>query len=154
MAKVGIGVLILVAVVYGVALAVPVEPQEQRPGLKLGGELAAEQSPNWSSMYGPGPKKIWVQTSPWYGIPHSVTTISFVNDGTLYVPARDAETKRWPKNVAINPNVTLKIDGQLYERKAVPITDPDELTQLRAAISAGMQNPLGDNISLFRMDAR
>jgi hypothetical protein len=144
--KVAVAGVILVVVLYGVARSVPIEPQEQRPGLKLGGEPAAEQDTDWA--FYTGPKKIWVQTRTWYGIPHSVTTTSFVVDGALYVPCRDCETKRWPKNVARDPRVRLKIDGKLYERTAVPISDEAERARLVLQL-AGEARP---NVAVFRMD--
>ena len=148
MNKVALVLIALLAILYGVALTVPIEPEEQRPGTGLGGELAAEQATDWS--FYSGPKKIWVQTRTWYGIPHSVTTTSFAVDGLLYVPCRDCETKRWPKNVARDPRVRLKIDGKLYERRAVPINDEAERARLVLAL-AGEPRP---NVSVFRMDPR
>lgn len=152
MGKVLIVVIALVALVYGVALSVPIEPEEQRPGMKLGGDLAADQIGDWST-YG-GPKKIWVETNTWYGIPHSVTTISFAADGKFYVPCKDCDTKSWPRNVDSNPQVRLKIGDELYERTAVRVTDATDLARIRSHLSGLMKGGPTDDIAIFRMDPR
>jgi len=142
----------VVGLLYGLALAIPVDPEEQRPGLRLSGQMAANQSGEWSEYAGKS-RKIWVQTATWYGIAHSVTTISFEVDGTVYVPCRDCEAKRWPRNVEGNPDVTLKIDSKLYERRAVPITAPADLARLRAALPAPPDVPR-ERVAIFRIDPR
>lgn len=150
MKKAALGLIVLLVILYGVALAVPLDPEEQRAGTRLSGALAEDQAPDWSSLYG-GPKKIWVQTRTWYGIPHSVTTISFVHQGQLYVPCgRNCDTKRWPRNVARDPRVVLKIDGKRYERQAVRISDESERARLVLAL-AGEPQP---NTWVFRTEAR
>ena len=152
MAKVLTGLIVLILVVYGLAMAIPLDPEEQRPGLKLSGELAEDQVGDWSS-YG-GPNKIWVQTNTWYGVPHSVTTISFATNGAFYVPCRDCDTKRWPRNVARDPRVRLKINGELYDRTAVRITDAAELSQVQAVLGGMMGGGSAEGIAVFRMDPR
>lgn len=146
MKKFAVAPIAVLAIVYGAVLTLPIEPQERRPGLRLGGELAAEQNPDWS-LY-EGPKKIWVETRTWYGLRHSVTTTSFAVDGALYVPCRDCETKRWPRNVVRDPRVRLKIDGRLYERTAVRISEEAERARLLLRL-AGEPRP---NVAVFRMD--
>ena len=89
----------VLAAVYLAALLVPYEPDERRPGTRLGGPLAAEQDTDWS-FRSPGRMQIFVETATWYGVPHSVTTTSWIVDGDLYVPCNACATKRWPKNVA------------------------------------------------------
>ena len=114
--------------------------------------MAANQSGEWSEYAGKS-RKIWVQTATWYGIAHSVTTIAFEGDGTVYVPCRDCEAKHWPRNVEGNPDVTLKIDGKLYKRRAVPITDPADLARLRAALPAPPDVPR-ERLAIFRIYPR
>ena len=146
-------VLIVVAVLvaaYLVALSVPYEPDERRPGTRLGGPLAAHQDTDWS-FRSPGRMQIFVETATWYGIPHSVTTTSWIVDGDLYVPCNACATKRWPKNVARNPDVRLKVDGQIYERRAVRITDEAEQQRVFEALGAGADRP---GRWVFRMETR
>ena len=145
-------VLIVVAVLvaaYLVALA-PYEPDKRRPGTRLGGPLAADQDTDWSFRT-PGRMQIFVETSTWYGIPHSVTTTSWIVDGELYVPCNACATKRWPKNVARSPDVRLKVDGEIYERRAVRITDETEQQRVFGALGAGAARP---GRWVFRMEAR
>lgn len=142
-------VAVLVAV-YVIALFVPYEPDERRPGTRLGGPLAADQDTDWS-FRPPGRMQIFVETASWYGIPHSVTTTSWIVDGDLYVPCNACATKRWPKNVARNPDVRLKVDGQIYERRAVRITDEAEQQRVFEALGAGAARP---GRWVFRMEAR
>ena len=136
--------VVLLVITYLMATIVPVEPDEQRPGLGLAGAMA--ESPFISFE---GQKQIYVETRTWYGIPHSVTTISWVQDGVLYVPCAWCEGKRWPRNVASNPNVRLKIDGALYERRAVKIEDAAERERLLAALD---RSRLSEDLQVFRME--
>lgn len=138
----------LIVVAYLAALAIPIQPDERRPGTRLAGELVESPVSDWSFLS--GQHKIYVQTQTWYLIPHSVTTVAWVTDNALYVPCGYCDGKRWPKNVARNPNVRLKIDDKLYDRRAVRITDPQESHRLLAASELhGM-----DGIAVFRMDPR
>ena len=136
----------LVAVFLG-ALLIPIDPEEQRPGTRLSGALATNQQPNWDELITPR-MKILVQTqTPWL-IPHSVTTISVAAGGELYVPCARCSTKRWPKNVARDPRVRLKIHGELYDRVAVRVEDE---ALMRRSLGIPASEPLAD-VWLFRMD--
>ncbi len=137
-----IGIIVLL---YGVALVVPFDPEERRPGTRLSGELAADQDPDWSFLG--GRTKIYVETRTWYLIPHSVTTVSWASDGDLYVPCGRCDTKRWPINVARDPRVRLKISDQLYARNAEPINDTEELRNL---LGTAADEPLPD-VAVYRM---
>ena len=139
-------IVTVLVLIYVAARVVPIEPEEQRPGLSLSGTLIDNPQPNWGFVE--DRQKIYVQTNTWYGIPHSVTTISFVVDNTLYVPCGWCDTKRWPKNVAADPRVMVKIDGRLYPRTAVRIED--EATR-RTILSVPADEPTPD-WALYRMD--
>ena len=65
--KVAIGVGALLLLVYALLLVVPIDPVERRPGTRLGGEMAADQAPDWGDY---GRKQIAVQTRTWYLVPH------------------------------------------------------------------------------------
>ena len=150
MKRVVLIVVAVIVVVYVLALLVPFEPEERRPGTRLGGSLAAEQDTDWS-FRAPGRMQIYVETATWYGIPHSVTTASWVHEGDLYVPCNACATKRWPRNVARNPDVRLKVGDEIYERRAVRIADDDERRRLFAALT---DRPLTPGRWLFRMAPR
>ncbi len=147
MKKIIVGIVAVCALLYAVALAIPISPDEQRPGTRLSGELVTDPNPDWSFMQ--ERQKIHVQTNTWYLIPHSVTTVSFVADNKLYVPCGWCAQKRWPKNVAADPNVTLKIGDKLYQRVAVKIPEESERRRI-LNIPAGEATP---NFDLYRMDA-
>lgn len=114
--------IVIVLLAYGAAIFVPFEPRERRPGGRLSGPDASSTDISWD-----GRKQILVETSTWYLIPHSVTTIAWAKDGAIYVPCGACSTKRWPKNVASRPRVRLKIDGEIHHRRAVRVTDREEL---------------------------
>ena len=101
------------------------EPKDRRPGLWLSGELVEETPTDWSFIK--DHPEIFVETSPWYGIPFSVTTVIGTRNGRLYVPSIYSEeaafpgTKYWNSVIADNPEVRLKIGDKLYEMRATPV---------------------------------
>ena len=50
--------------------------------------------------------------------------------GSLYVPVTLSPLKRWPEVVASDPRVMVRIEGRLFERQAVPVTDPERHQRL------------------------
>lgn len=146
MKKILIIIVSTVALLYAVALAVPIDPEERRPGTRLGGTLVDEANPDWSFVE--NRQQVYVQTNTWYFIPHSVTTISFVADDELYIPCGWCEGKQWPKNVAADPRVTVKIGERLYRRVAVKI--PQEADK-RHILNVPEGEPTPD-FTLYRMD--
>ncbi len=139
-------IVTLLVLLYVAARVMPLDPDEQRPGLSLGGVLVDNPRPDWGFVE--DRQKVYVQTNTWYGIPHSVTTISFVVGGDLYVPCGWCDTKRWPKNVAADPRVTVKIGKRLYPRTAVRIEDEAER---RTILNVPEDEPTPD-WALYRMD--
>lgn len=115
------------------------EPQDRRPGTWLSGELVTSEVEDWS--FSDEHDEIFVQTHPWYGIPHSVTTVVAAADGVLYVPSIYSEpaefpgTKYWNSIIEDNPDVILKIGDKRYPRKAVPVTDEAEFERGLAALA-------------------
>jgi hypothetical protein len=102
------------------------------PGGRLGGPLAADQNPDWS--FTRDVQTIAVEVSP--DDPLSVTTWVFTLDGALYVAADFFNPlKRWPRRALDDPRVRLRIDGRIYERRAVLVTDPALIVRLRRAIA-------------------
>ena len=136
-----------VVVVWLVLVSAPIDPVERIPGTRLGGALAADQTPDWT---GYTRRQIAVETRTSYGIPHSVTTTSWVADGHFYVPCARCDGKRWPANVARDDRVRLKIDGEIYERRAIRITEPEE----RARILRGVGRDPDSPTAVFRMVPR
>ena len=144
MKKVGLGIVLIIIIAYVLALLIPINPEEQRPGTSLSGALVEEVNVDWSFL--PPRAQIYVQTSTWYGIPHSVTTTSFVDGGVLYVPCARCDGKRWPKNVASDPNVLVKFGDHLFPRTAELVTD--------MAVKHRILNDRHAEVALYRMNPR
>ncbi len=123
-------------------------PERAEAGFALVRRVVERETSDWSFVA--SEQTIFVETRTWYLIPHSVTTVYRVHDGELYVPARDPETKRWPKNVASDPRVRLEIAGRVYERKAVLITDT-AISDEVLGVAPGDPRP---NVVVYRMDPR
>ena len=143
--KLVIGGGVALLLVYVLLLVVPIDPVERRAGTRLGGDLAPDQSPAWADR---GRKQIAVQTRTWYLVPHAVTTTSWIDGGNFYVPCARCEGKRWPENVARDNRVRLKIDGLLYDRRAIRITDPAERARVLGTAGRDPESPT----AVFRMD--
>jgi len=126
------------------------------PGGRLAGELASEQNPDW--RFTDTVQTIAVEVDP--DDPMSVTTWVFTDHGALYVAADFFNPfKRWPHRALANPDVRLRIAGKIYQRRAVRVTDPALIEQLRRAI--GVKYDIApDGIAsrvevwFFRMDPR
>ncbi len=145
-ALIAVGFLLIL---YAAAIFVPFEPEERRPGTRVTGEVAEVQDTDWSFLH--GRNLIVVETRTWYLVPHSVTTTSWVVDETLYVPCARCGSKRWPKNVQRDPRVRLKIGDQLYERRAILITDAAER---RRILRTPDGESLPEGVAVYRMDPR
>jgi len=90
--------------------------------------------------------------------PHSVTTICFVHDGALYVPAQSGSTKDWTGYVVADPRVRLKIGDRVFEAAATRIEDADPETFLTSAgkkyPQVASQDEIPEDIWLFRIGPR
>ena len=118
------------ALLLCVLLLVACEPKDRRPGLWLSGEVVREPVHDWS--FTNDIPEIFIETHPWYGVPHSVTVTCVGIGDRLYVPSVYRERgnfpdeRAWNRNVVRDPRVRLKIGGRIYERKAVLVQDPAE----------------------------
>ncbi len=139
----------LVGVVgYATLMIMPIDPVEQRPGTKLSGELVEVPVTDWS--FHESRTLVYVQTNTWYGIPHSITTTSMVLDGDLYVPCGWCATKRWPKNVASDPDVIVKVGGKRYPLRAELIEDPATVERVFKGLAMRNLEDL-DGVALYQM---
>ena len=146
MKRVAVVVAVLVVVLCVLAIYLPVDPVERRPGTGLSGELAADQNTDWAFVE--GRTRAWVETRTRYLVPHSITVSAWADNGKLYVGCRQCDTKTWPRNVARDDRVRVKIGDSVYERRAIRITDPAE----RAAVLGPAADRPG--FAVFRMDPR
>lgn len=156
--------ILLALAIVGVAAC---EPHDRRPGQWLHGDEVAQAVTDWS--FSNDVDEIFVETSTWYLVPHSVTTTVVTSDGTLYVPSLYYEggefpnERFWNRNIARDPNVRLKIADKVYPRTAALVTDPAERTRVLAAFAAKYDrwremlkdgDPEKPKIVLLRMDPR
>jgi hypothetical protein len=117
------------------------EPQDRRPGTWLSGEVVHEAVTDWS--FANDQIEVHIQTHPWYGIPHSVTTVLATANGQLFVPSiymqepkSFPEGKYWNRIVSKDPNIEVKIGGKLYPRTVRLITDEEEFALGLSALAA------------------
>jgi hypothetical protein len=117
-------ILVCLALVLLVLRITGMEPRGGVPGLWLKGNLVTTPVADWS--YIDKYQTDMVQTRTWYLLPHSVTTWCIVYDGQLYLATSGGEVRQWPRNVARDPHVRLKIGDQLFDRTLLVVTDPAE----------------------------
>ena len=107
------------------------------PGGPLSGEVIRDPDPDWSFARDVDPIELQINSSP----PRSIFTGVVVYEDALYVPVTLAPLKRWPDIVLRNPRVLVRIEGRLFERMAVPVTESDLLQELIAAGQAKYGSP-------------
>jgi hypothetical protein len=101
-------------------------PLEMIPGGRLSGEVLRGPDPDWSFARDLDTIELQIGSSP----PRSVLTGVVVYDGALYVPVTLSPLKRWPAVVSTDPRVLARIEGRVFEREAVPVTEPERLQEL------------------------
>ena len=103
---IAIGVLVVVG---GLAWLLRTDPIGPLSGKKLSGEERPFPD-DWS----------FVNEHPLCAVesrvddPHSVTTICFVHEGSLVIPAAEGSTKTWPKYVLADPRIRVKVGDAVY----------------------------------------
>jgi len=133
--------LLPVLIILFTLLLMACEPKDRRPGTWLSGDLVEEKIEDWS--FSDEFQEVFIQTHPWYGVPHSVTTVLATENGKLYVPSiyyeepkLFPEGKYWNSIVAKNPNVEIKIGDKLYPRAISLIIDEAEFENGLNALAA------------------
>ncbi len=129
-----------VTLVAGLVLALAVlsitglDPKQRLPGLWLKGDVATTLPSDWTfaNRY----PTLFVETHPWYLIPHSVTIFFVTHNGNLYLHAdyprgqKFPGGKSWIASIARNPNVRVKIGNQVFDGRVVMVTDRTEYDAL------------------------
>lgn len=136
--------LALVAVLLGC------QPEDETPGLWLSGEVATEHVDDWG--FTDHIDEIFVETRPWYGIPHSTTIWCVQLGAALYIGSYGDQQKTWEENVLADPGARLSIGGKLYEVSVLPLTEPGRLEAVDAAYTQkyDMAEVFGDEIPEWR----
>ena len=146
MKRIALILVAIVIVIYVGLIFIPIDPVERRPGTGLSGDLASAQDTDWSFLQ--GRTQAWVETRTWYLVPHSITVSAWADAGDLYVGCVRCDTKIWPRRVARDDRVRLKIGDEIYERRAVRITDPGAREKIMGERGGR------PGYALFRMDPR
>lgn len=147
------GALICLALVLLVLRITGLDPSGGRPGLWLRGNLVTTPVADWSftNKY----QTDMVQTRTWYLLPHSVTTWCIAYNGQLYLATSGADVREWPRNVARDPHIRLKIGNNLYDRTLRVVTDPEEkaaVLQVRAKkYSQPYPPPAGVKLTVYHV---
>ena len=133
---------------YVLAIFLPVNPDEERAGTRLSGEIADSEVFDWSFFR--NVELVTVQTSTWYFIPHSVTVTSWAAEDNYYLGCGGCAAKVWPKNIANNPEVVVKVGDELYEGRAFLTTGSER----RIALSVPLGNDIPNGDEAYRVELR
>ena len=122
------------------------------PGGKLAGESRSTPS-DWKGVAKSG--TVQLETRP--EAPYSVNISYRVLDGVLYINAGDTETE-WVKNIAVNPDVVLRMDDSLYSLRAQRVSDPAEIARFGkewTGESMFLRDPANfDEVWVYRLTSR
>jgi len=149
----------LPGIILLVAIAVPgcFAPKDQRPGLRLEGDVVAVAPQDWA--FTNDHKEIAVEVRTPYLVPHSVTIWCAEVEGEFYIGARDPDTKRWPGWADRYPDVRLRIGPQVFEVHLTPLDDAERIASVRRAYAAKYDLPRtregeGPPIRYWRVESR
>ena len=131
------------------------------PGGRLSGEPGPTLVPDWG--FTQEHETVQIEVNP--ADPHSVNTWCIGLGPNLYVPSsmilgpKDPEERGWIGFVKQDPNLRIRIDGKIYQRRAVRVTDADEYeTALRALEAKYDEDPADRDperiIWIFRLEPR
>lgn len=111
-----------------------------RPGMRLAGEVVRTPVSSWD--FSAADELVELESRAPWGLAHSVTVVCASTGTSLYVPSvylgggSFPESRLWNRNVVRDPDVRIRIDGKLYERRAVLVTDEAERAAAFAAFAA------------------
>ncbi len=126
---------LLTSLVLSLAGCGPIGPLS---GGALDGPVHTQPVEDWS--FTQTQETVQLETNP--AAPHSVNTWCVGIGERLYVPTsmiRGPKTpgeRDWVVNVSADPRLRIRIDGVVYERVAVRVTDAREYDAARAALEA------------------
>ena len=106
------------------------------PGGRLRGDASACPTPEsggWDQFADEIESELELRPSS----PRSIRTWNLVHQGTLIIPA-DFLTpiKRWPHQVLEEPEVRVRIAGEIFECRATRIVDADRIEAIRENLAA------------------
>ncbi len=121
------------------------EPYGILPGKQLQGEEVAGPIDDWSFTL--QHRRVINEVRP--DNPYSVNTSSLLVDGRLYLPSGSGGESRWARYLIEDPNMRLKVGGNLYKVRATRVEDPDQLNTVREAYRKKYPGRLSDNVARF-----
>jgi len=132
------------------ALLVGCQPVDERPGTWLRGEPFSAPLQDWS--FTDEIDEIFIETRPWYGLPHSTTIWCVTRQGKLYIGSYGDEEKAWEKAVAHHPGARLQIGNRLHPVVIEPIRDPQLSAELdlRYETKYDMEAVFGKDLPAWR----
>ncbi len=145
---------VLLAIVVLAAIAYPFrrDPIGPLAGKQLTGTEAAAPD-DWS--FTDEHMLVALEVRP--GDPHSITTLCFVHDGALHVPAQAGSEKQWTQMVLDDPRVRVKVGDAIYPGRATRIVDETERPALIASAARKYERLAGGepppDVWVFRIDA-
>ena len=148
----GIAVL-AVCIVFGARLADgPLGPV---PGGSMSGQLVAEPVTDWGFIVERDTVELEVNPDA----PRAITTWVVGYGGQPFIPSGFGARKTWTAQLAADGRAVLRVDGKLYERQAVRVTDEELLEELRAVLIRKYDlepegNFSGSETWFFRLDPR
>ena len=124
-----------------------------------GGEISGAAAPppgDWSKHAGAAEETIQLETRP--SDPYSVNLWGLALESGYYVAAGRGEKSTWVGHIRENPEVRLGIAEEVYELRAVRVTDEAELEVFSKALEAKYEFEATpeqkDSAWIFRLDAR
>jgi len=94
--------------------------------------------------------------------PRSRTTWVLVRDGQIYLPCGVPEFrlwKHWPHEAMLDGRSVVRIDGRLYRRNAMRVTEPEVISDLAVQLASKYElgappESLAETVWFFRLDPR
>ena len=110
------------------------QPSHTQTGFRLEGKLSTAPVRNWS--FTDEIDEVFLETTPWYLVPHSTTIWCASLEGRLFVgSSRDRGKKRWEQNAERNPDGRLRVLGKVYDVTIRPVEDDATALALDAAFA-------------------
>lgn len=145
--------ILVIAILLAIAYPFRRDPIGPLAGKALTGERMTQTPDDWG--FSDEHMQFAVEVRP--EDPHSVTTIGFVHDGALHIPAMNGSEKVWPGIAVADPRVHVKIGERVYPGLATRVTEEKQFEAVLA--SAAKKYPQFDepgdrppDLWIFRID--
>jgi hypothetical protein len=130
--------ILVIAILLAIAYTFRRDPIGPLAGKALTGERMTQTPDDWG--FSDEHMQFAVEVRP--EDPHSVTTIGFVHDGALHIPAMNGSEKVWPGIAVADPRVQVKIGERVYPGLATRVTEEKQFEAVLA--SAAQKYPQFD----------